>query len=57
MWATIETTNEDGRWLSSGRSEKSEMVREYLIPGPVPSNAPFRLLSFARIVHLHLSLN
>jgi len=26
--ARIETTKEDGRWLSSGRSEKSEMVRE-----------------------------
>jgi hypothetical protein len=53
-WARIETTKEDGRWLSSGRSEKSEMVREYFIPGPMPSHALFRLLSFGWFVRLHL---
>jgi hypothetical protein len=38
--ATIETTKEDGLWFGSGRSEKSEMVREELIFGSLPSHAP-----------------
>jgi hypothetical protein len=43
--ATSDTRKDVGGWLTSGRSENSEMVREELMFGTTPSCAPYGLLS------------
>jgi hypothetical protein len=39
----MDTRNEDGRWVTSGRSENSVMVREELMFGSLSSHALFLL--------------
>jgi hypothetical protein len=46
---------EDGRWVSSGRSEKSVIVREDLMSGLFPSYAQFRYL--AAFIHFAATCN